>query len=188
MASVTERKRSNTVIGKLLNMWLDQSTQRANNNHCSILWVFKTVIMKVRADSRHKLKDQRFTTAGRKDREYIIPLDKFELSFSLNCMVSGLNFLKLGIWRVSHCILKRREKSLSSSLTHSILFRDKNRFWVPREAAVLTIQSELLFLLNQSTTRFNSWGSRFVWPEARLRVPQTAGFSFIRIIFSQLFG
>jgi len=92
MASITERKRSNTVIGKLLNMWLDQSTQRANNNQCSILWVFKTVIMKVRADNRHKLKDQRFTTAGRRDREYIIPLDKFEQRFFFNCMVSGFEF------------------------------------------------------------------------------------------------
>ena len=34
------------------------------------------------------------------------------------------------------------------------------------------------------------WGSWFVWPEARLRVPQTAEFLFIRIIhvFSHLFG
>ena len=37
---------------------------------------------------------QRFPTAGRdwKDREYIIPLDKFEQRFFLNCMVSGFEF------------------------------------------------------------------------------------------------
>ena len=142
MASITKRKRNNTVIGKLLNIWLDQSTQRANNNQCSILWVFKTVIMKVRADSRHKLKDKRFTTAGRKDREYIIPLDKFEQRFFLNCI----------------CISKGT-REITIFFTHLIiLFRDKNRFWVPWEAAVLTIQSQLLlFLSNQSTTQFNSW-------------------------------
>lgn len=58
----------------------------------------------------------------------------------------------------SWCLAIFRHSTCSSFVRVISDFLDKNRFWVPREAAVLTIQSQLLlFLSNQSTTRFNSW-------------------------------